>query len=272
MRHSVLSAAVLLLGVTALLAGPAQAPVVEDILRAAGEYVKGYERALALVAEESYTQQVFANRRTLQSDILFMQDDQFGWMEYRDIAAVDARPVRDRQDRLLALFTKPNADRLAQARRIVDEGARFNLNPPDLRLNRTINLPLTAIRFLRAADQYRSHFNIPPQNRSGGVVSLEFTEEHRPRLISTPDQAAATGRFDIELATGRVLSSTLTLRSRSANATMEVKFSPNAQVGLNLPVSMTEKYVGSFNGVITGSASYSRYRQFKVETSEVMKH
>ena len=50
------------------------------------------------------------------------------------------------------------------------------LNPPDVRLNRTINLPLTAVRFLRTVDQYRSHFNIPPQNRSTGVVSLEFTE------------------------------------------------------------------------------------------------
>lgn len=272
MRHSLLSAAVLLLGVTALLAAPAQRPVVEDILRAAGEYVKGYERALALVAEESYTQQVFTNRRTLQSDILFMQDDQFGWMEYRDIAAVDARPVRDRQDRLLALFTKPNADRLAQAQRIVAEGARFNLNPPDLRLNRTINLPLTAVRFLREADQFRSHFNIPPQNRSTGVVSLEFTEEHRPRLITTPDQAAATGRFDIEIATGRVLSSALTLRSRSANASIEVKFGPNPGIGMYLPESMTEQYRGSFNGIVTGNATYSRYRQFKVETSEIMKH
>ena len=41
---------------------------------------------------------------------------------------------------------------------------------------------------------------------------------------------------------------------------------------MNLPESMTEQYRGSFNGVITGSARYSRYRQFKVETSEIMKH
>ena len=143
--------------------------------------------------------------------------------------------MRDRQDRLLTLFTKPNPDRVAQAQRIVAEGARFNLNPADIRLNRTINLPLTAVRFLRTVDQYRSHFNIPPQNRSTDVVSLEFTEEHRPRLITTPDQAAATGRFDIELATGRVLSSTLNLRSRSANATIEVKFGPHPQIGMYLP-------------------------------------
>ena len=264
-----------LFAATATVAMPAAQnppPTVEDILRAVGDYVRGYERALALVAEESYTQQVFTNRRTLQSDVLFMQDDQFGWVEYRDIAAVDARPVRDRQDRLLALFTKPKGDRLAQAQRIVAEGARFNLNPPDLRLNRTLNLPLTAIRFLRTVDQYRSHFNLPPQNRSTGVVSLEFTEERRPRLITTPDQAAATGQFDIETATGRVLSSALSLRSRSANASIEVRFGPSPGIGMYVPQSMTEQYRGSFNGIVTGTATYSRYRQFKVETSEIMKH
>ena len=247
-------------------------PRVADILRKAGEYVKGYERTLALVADESYTQQIFTNRQTLQSDILFMKDDQFGWVEFRDIAAVNGRPVRDRQERLLQLFTRPKADRLEQAQRIVAEGARFNLNPVDVRLNRTFNLPLTALRLLRAKDQYRSHFNIPPSNRSAGIVVLEFSEEHRPRLITTPDQAPATGRFDIEAATGRVLWSTLTLRSRVANATIEVTFGANPQIGMNLPETMTERYVGSFNGVVTGNATYSHYRQFKVETSENIKH
>ena len=271
MRRPLLSSAVLLLAATALPAGQEEGPAVADVLRAAAKYVKGDED-MALVAQEEYTQQAAQLRRNLQSDIVFMQNDGFGWVEFRDIGLVDGAPVRGRQDRLLTLFTKPNPDRLAQAQRIVAEGSRFNLNPPDVRLNRTINLPLTAVRFLRAVDQYRSHFNIPPQNRSTGVVSLEFTEEHRPRLITTPDQAAATGRFDIEIATGRVLSSALTLRSRSANASIEVKFGPNPGIGLYLPESMTEQYRGSFNGIVTGNATYSRYRQFKVETSEIMKH
>ena len=233
-----LLAAALLIAVPSAQSGR---PGLDDVLRAAGEYVKGYE-GMALVAQEEYTQLAALVRRNLQSEILFMKDDSFGWVEFRDVGLVNGAPVRDRQDRLLSLFTKPNLDRLAQAQRIVGEGARFNLNPPDIRLNRTLNLPLTAVRFLRTVDQYRSHFNIPPQNRSTGVVSLEFTEEHRPRLITTPDQAAATGRFDIEVATGRVLSSTLNLRSRSANATIEVKFSPHPQIGMYLPESMTEQY------------------------------
>ena len=266
MRHLIAGGlvAATLIAVPAAQSAP---PKVADVLRVVGDYVKDYERTLALVAEESYSQQIFTYRQTLQSEMLFMRDDQFGWVEFRDIAAVNARPVRDRQDRLLALFTKPNADRLAQAQRIVAEGARFNLNPPGVRLNRTLNLPLTALRFLRTADQYRSHFNIPPSNRSSGVLLLEFTEEHRPRLITTPDQAAATGHFEIDAASGRVLSSNLTLRSRVASATMGVKFAPYGNVGMWVPATMDEEYRGSFNGIVTGTARYSRYRQFKVETS-----
>jgi hypothetical protein len=265
------SAAFLVLAATSLPAGRTQPPAVADVLRAAGEYVKGYEN-IALVAREDYTQLAAQVRRNLQSEILFMRDEAFGWVEFRDVGLVNGSPVSDRQDRLLTLFSKPNPDRLAQAQRIVGEGARFNLNPPDVRLNRTINLPLTALRFLRATDQFRSHFNIPPQNRSSGVVSVEFTEEHRPRLISTPDQTAATGRFEIEAATGRVLSSALTLRSQSAYATIEVRFHPNAAIGISLPEGMTEQYRGSFNGIVTGNATYSRYRQFRVETSESIRH
>jgi hypothetical protein len=218
-----------------------------------------------------YTQQDFVNRRTLHSDILFMQDDRFGWVEFRDVATSNGAPVRDRQERLLALFSKPKSDRLAQAQRIVAEGSRFNLDPAGVHLNRTINLPLTAVRFLRTSDQYRSSFHLGRSDRAG-VVSLEFTEEHQPRLISMPDHAAAIGRFETEAASGRVQSSTLTLRTRLVTATIKVQFAPDANVGMWLPATMEEQYVGSFNGTVTGAARYSKYRQFKVDTSEIMKH
>jgi hypothetical protein len=135
-------------------------PRLEDLLQVAGAYVAGYEQNLTLVAEEDYSQQVTQKRRTLHSDILITSDHTFGWLEFRDVAVRDGSPMRDHQERLLALFTKPNPDRLTQAQRIVAEGARFNLSPPGVRLNRTINMPLTAARFLRPADQYRSSFRI----------------------------------------------------------------------------------------------------------------
>ena len=90
MRHLLLPTAVLMLAAAALPAGQAQAPRLEDVLRAAADYLAGYERTLALVAQEEYTQQVNLGRRILQSDILFMKDEVFGWVEFRDVAVMDA--------------------------------------------------------------------------------------------------------------------------------------------------------------------------------------
>jgi hypothetical protein len=243
----------------------------EDILQVAGAYVASYERTLALVAEEEYSQRVARNERTLHSDILFIRDETFGWLEFRDVATRDGIRIRDREERMLGLFTKPNPDRLKQVQRIVAEGARFNLNPPGARLNRTINLPLTAARYLRIADQHRSSFRIAGWNRRTGLVSLEFSERHRPRLIGTADDAAATGRFEIDRATGRLTSSRLTLESGAISATLSVQFAADANVGTWVPLTMHEEYRGPFNGFVTGVAKYSHYRQFRIETSENMK-
>ena len=58
-----------------------------------GEYVKGYE-GMALVAQEEYTQLAALVRRNLHSDILFMKDEAFGWVEFRDVGLVNGAPVR----------------------------------------------------------------------------------------------------------------------------------------------------------------------------------
>jgi hypothetical protein len=91
-------------------------------------------------------------------------------------------------------------------------------------------------------------------------------------LIGTQDQQAAQGRFDIDRATGRVTTSSLTLKSGVTLATFAVKFSPDANIGMWLPLTMEEEYRGAFKGVLTGRATYGQYRQFRVETSTDIKH
>jgi hypothetical protein len=268
--HLQLCSLVSLLSAVALPTPPAETQALGPLLQAAGTYLAGYEQDLALVAEEEYSQQVTVNRRTLHSDVLITSDQTFGWLEFRDVGVRDGVPLRDHQERLLALFAKPNPDRLQQAQRIVAEGARFNLNPPGARVNRTINLPLTAARFLRSTEQYRSSFHIAGSNLQTGVISLEFTERHRPRLIATADEAAATGRFEIERTTGRLLSSRLMLESGATLATIFVRFGADANIGMWLPLAMNEEYRGAFNGSVTGVAKYSRYRRFRVETSDTI--
>lgn len=85
---------------------------------------------------------------------------------------------------------------LADLPRIVDEGARFNLSPRRFAFNRTLNVPMTALRFLRRQNQNRSTFRVDRVEPSR--VVLRFEEEATPRLIGSEDGAPASGSFSID--------------------------------------------------------------------------
>lgn len=254
----------------ACLAAQAKQPDVEEVLRASAGYLAEFERALGtLTAQEEYTQEVpGVATRILRSDMLFFHDEQFGWVEFRDVAVVDGVPVRDRELRLLNLFQRPTPDRLAQAQRIVAEGARFNLHAPRAKVNRTINLPLTALRYLRGPAQRRSEFSIADSGAGSDTVVLSFREREEPRLIRTEDGTAARGKFEVHRPTGRVLSSELTLPTKATTAVIQVRFALHPGLQLWLPDTMQERYVaGPLGQRINGLARYSEYRQFRVDTS-----
>jgi VWFA-related protein len=144
-----------------------------SVLRTAASYLQQYEHDVsALVAEEDYVQRLPNDRqsRRLRSDMLIILDQVAGWVGFRDVFEVDGKPVHDRDERLAKLFLKPNANSFAQARRIVEESSRFNLNPAIGGVNRTINQPLLALKFLRAANQARSTFAIDNAFSGGGAV------------------------------------------------------------------------------------------------------
>jgi hypothetical protein len=254
---------------------PTVAEAILSVLRASGAYLAQYERDVSgIVAEEDYTQRIPAEmggRRRLRSDMLVILDQTAGWLGFRDVFEVDGRSVRDRNERLARLFMKPNPNAVAQARRIVEEGSRFNLNPAGGGINRTINQPLMALKFLRAANQPRSAFTILRTRITGDrtEVLLAFEEQAKPRLIASPDNAAARGSFWIDAATGRISSSELRILTGTTRITIRVAFAEQPKMGIWLPISMEETYTS--RPAIEGRATYSNFRQFKVETDTVIK-
>jgi VWFA-related protein len=252
---------------------------VDALLRAAGTYLARYEHQIsAVVAEENYIQTVSsraaAMQRRLRSDLLVILDAVAGWVGFRDVYEVDGKPVRDRDDRIARLFLQPNPDPVRQARRIVAESARFNLNPPDVEISRSINMPVMALKFLQEQNQRRSRFTSEGTATIGGrhVAILRFAEQAKPRLIASPDNAAARGAFWIELDSGRVARSELSIQTGSTTATIRVAFAEEPRLKLWLPVSMDERYVISRGGTaIEGRATYSNFRQFIVATDTAIK-
>jgi len=203
-----------------------------------------------------------------------------GWVSFRDVFESDGRPVRDGTERLSRILQKVTADSLTQAREIADESARYNLDPEGTRLDRTINVPMMALHFLRAANQSRSIFRLGKPERVGGVecVALQFSEQSRPRLIHTRDDAPAQGTFWIDLAHGgRVLKSELQVESRGGNGEVvrsrtTVTYGRIDKLDLWLPLVMDDTYdLRTSRQTVTGHATYSDFREFTVSTAADIK-
>jgi hypothetical protein len=261
----------------ALIAGPIRAAPqssanLDEVLAAAARYLADYEREItAIVAEESYLQEVlFENRsRHLRSDLLVLQDPRTGWIGFRDVFEVDKRLVRDRNQRLVKLFLEPRRDAVDQATRIAREGTRYNLSPRRVQLRRTINMPLTPLYFLRRENQRRSTFGIEPSAGldEHGAVAVGFTEHAHPRIVSTPDGAAARGAFWIQPESGRIVTAVLIIETRETLATIHVTFTEQPTFELWLPATMDEEYVVGTRGRVVGRAEYGNFRRFRVETA-----
>jgi len=266
-----------------------QAVPADQALRLAGAYVQQYERAIqGLIVREDYQQVVVpmsrpgapsTASRKLRSDLLVLSAGRFGWVAFRDVFEVDGRPVRDREERLSRLLGQVTPDSLQQARSLVAEGSRFNLNAPGAVIDRTINTPMIALMFLRPSEQSRSAFKAGKTSQIDGLtcVALTFNERAKPALIGSNADATTQGTFWIETETGRVVQSELRMESvvgtrLLVRARIGVKYARVAKLDLWLPVSMDEQYELEPNRQsITGHASYSDFRQFKVATSEDIK-
>lgn len=177
------------LAVAAPLAQKAGEPSLEEVLARVGAYVAGYgEKASVVVATEKYTQSVqwsdAAPMRPLQLEAEFaiVRVSGGGWTGYRDVVAVDGKPVHDRRNRLMELLTDANGD-AAEVTRIANESARFNIGP----ISRNFNVPTAALFFFKPADHGRFTFERKGTRKIDDVSTWEiaFKETRRPSLIMT---------------------------------------------------------------------------------------
>lgn len=280
------------LGAIVRLSAAPQTPSVEVLLDRAAAYLDAYGEAVSgVVGEEQYLQRV-ANgfyqvgsrgadtERRLVSDIAFLSDPVEGWIEFRDVQTVNGRAV-DQQQRVVELLTDPHPNAVQQARRLAELGSRYNLNLSTGKamavIDRTINVPMSALLFLKRAHQPRSTFTLGRAQRIDGVntVVVAFEEHATPRLIGSASGRPAAGQFWIEPETGTVVQSELRFstgdRSSQTRATISVRYARNERLGLTLPSWMDEEYEAVADGgplTLTCRATYTSYRRFGVAVDE----
>jgi hypothetical protein len=258
-----------------LLAQPsaAQDTKVEELLAKTTRYVATFVEGFSnVVAEETLVQETTIPRRkrTMRSDYLLVRypgDTQWQW--FRDVAEVDGKPVRDKEERLTKLFLEPAASALGRARNLQEAGSRYNL----LDIG-TLNNPLMVMAFLQEGYRDRFRFNLAGLDKKLGptVRQVQFQEWKVPSLIKgNGNQDILTRGFVwIEEDTGRVVKTELRIGGRSAPVSIITLYKFDDALGINVPIEMRDWYPDG-TGEIRGVATYGRFRRFQVTTTEEVK-
>jgi hypothetical protein len=280
-----------------------QAPSVESVLARAGEYVAQSRQDLAALVAEEYSVQIQRNygvqsgdlpglgessghtRRSLRSElVLLATPGRNVWHTYRHTFALNERPVDDQKDRLRRIFSGPPAAAVAEATRLSNENARFNLGA----IRRNMNLPTLALEFLAATSQPGFSFTKKGEKKVDGVPAwvIAFVEVRRPSLISTPDGRSlpVRGEIWVDPANGRVMKTQVTLDSLDAFKEMKERpqdYSAFPRVaiettfrldrGLNawVPAEMKEFYDRGVE-VVTCTVTYTNYSRLEIDLTALV--
>ena len=204
----------------------------------------------------------------LVSDFLLVQIAGAGWLPFRDVFERDGKQLRDREDRLAALFLKgASRNAFEQAREIMNEGARYNIG----NVSRNINVPTLTLPFLLPEHRSRFSFKAGKRDEDFAGTVVEFKETARPTFISTTGgrDLPAEGRFWLDERDGAVLRSELNAIDTGVEAHIVVTYQPDAGTGLRVPVRMEERFRRARDPMeVRGVATYSKFRRFQVSTSE----
>ena len=189
---------------------------------------------------------------------------------YRDVAEVDGKPVKDRNDRALAAV---HGRRRAGAGDARQGGRRRRAPQPRHAAPHVERADAAAVR---PAPEARR----PLRLRARGTETIEgtpttvvrFSEKRGPTFIRTTrhDDVFTNGRLWIT-ADGRVLQTALRVDERDTGVVVriDVTYRDVPSLGLLMPAEMRESYTnlpGDRQRSIEGRATYGNYRTFRVVT------
>jgi VWFA-related protein len=250
--------------------------------RATANLATYLSRFSSVVAEESYEQTVrqvstgtgrdsFRARR-LRSDFLLVRvAGTSSLTPFRDVFEVDGSAVRDRDNRLQKLFVDMPPGAMDAVRRVLNEGARYNLGS----VYRNINQPMLALGFLDPDVRGGIEFVRigAEQLDDGPAVRVDFVETGHPTVIrqaGSDRDMPSRGSLWFDPSTGSVRKMLSKTSDGLFSMESTVVFRFDQALGFPAPVEMVEHYtIGTQR--IYGKAIYSNFRRFRVTTEEVIK-
>jgi len=242
--------------------------------RATAYSLKFVEQFQNVVAEEVYVQEISSphRKRTIKSDFLFVKyPDVVGSMTLRDVFEVDGKAVRDAAsvDRMMKLFTSPVPDAVLRARRLAEEGARYNL----LDIG-TLNNPVVAMAFLQPVYRPRFRFNLSGIEKDLGptIRTVRFEEFRIPSILrgGANQDILSRGLIWLDEDTGRVVKTRLQVGPFRLPPEIVTTYRRDEVLGIDVLAEMRDWYPDR-NGGMSGVATYGRFRRFQVKTEETLR-
>ena len=264
------------------------------VLSSGMRYAMNYEQRFALLAaEEHYVQELLRppnpgdnlsrsnpgggmraggqmNLQEIHSDYLLVQlgGDGEGFMPFRDAYEAKGRKLRNRDERLLKLFTSNDKQRFEKAAKLSEESAKHNLG----NVARTINIPLLAMMFLHPRVNERFEFTDGGEETVAGRILRKaiYKEVARPTLIKTSRgrDLAMTGIIWIDPFSGTVVKTELNAADPIVRTQVVVTFRRDDALDMWVPEKM-EEYYKAYSAVddILATATYTNVR--KILKSEI---
>lgn len=258
------------------------------VLSSAMRYTMNYEQRFALLAaDEQYVQELMRPPNpgdnlsrsnpgggmraggsmgiaTIKSDYLLVQlgGDGEGFMPFRDAYEVKGRKLRERDDRLLKLFTSSDKSKFEKAASLSNDSAKHNLG----NVARTINIPMLAMMFLHPRVNERFEFTDGGEETVAGRVLRKaiYKEVARPTLIKTSRgrDLAMTGIIWIDPFSGTVVKTELNAADPIVRTQVVVTFRRDDALDLWVPEKM-EEYYKAYSAVddILATATYTNVRK-----------
>jgi len=265
--------------------GPQPEPALADLLKRGGEYVAGYPaRVSGVVLEEQYRLTELQGGRALPpkriaSDLTFVNGNNETRM-VRDVFAVDTAPTRERTPRVSTVLSTLTPESWQKAQEFWRESAYHFVSNVVMWGSE----PTLAFQLLTAANQPKLVCRLDGRKKLNdiavmGVRFQEPTERDKVYLLGTPGNAAASGRFWIDPATGDIHAIDLWLESPTESASIAVQFAPDPTLKLILPKELSGTFEqrelgagprgsGSDRNLsrrVEGTARYSNPRHFPIK-------
>lgn len=280
----VVSCVVLTASLHATPAAAQATPSLDALRQRLAAYLTEYQEQLSsVVATEHYFQEysstslgrrLSSGRRQLTSEFLFLRlPDYDDWVALRDVRMVDGREVQADSQRLVERLVPATDAALAEAKRISDANARFNIGETP----RTVNVPTVALNLLAPRNHARLRFQRPVEETFDNQPAwrIDFTETARPTTIRTREGENQPARGAVWLArdSGAIVGTRLLLGGDTRGVdvvvtTIQVTYTMEPSLGFPVPVTMTESYYRPSQGDaytyrISARATYSDFKRFQ---------